>query len=157
MGSLSDSPLGAWMSSIVQKEGGPSKAQAYAQQLADGSISYDEVKKFADLIGEMDGPKKDGGYATPGANFLDDVAAETVKLGVYNSDINRLYRDASINYNTDSSSFKPIDESQRMYSANATGSNARQSQAANAGSGVPKASVTAASSSATKKQTLMGS
>lgn len=33
----------------------------------------------------------------------------------------------------------------------------RQNQAANAGSGVPKASVTAASSSATKKQTLMGS
>jgi len=33
----------------------------------------------------------------------------------------------------------------------------RQNQAANAGSGVPKASVTAATASATKKQTLMGS
>jgi len=157
MGSLSDSPLGAWLSVIVQKRGEPSKAQTYAQQLADGSIAYDEVKTFADHLGDFDRPTKDGGYKTPGANFLDDVAAETAKLGVFNADINRLYRDASLNYNTNSSSFKPIDESQRMYSANATGSNARQSQAANAGSGVPKASVTAASSSATKKQTLMGS
>lgn len=137
-------------SSMVAALGGLVAVPDIARSLANGTTNFDAIKARADEISSDDlGVAL---FGVDGANFIDNVAAETAKLGVFNTEISKLYDAAKVNSSTD---FKNPDESQRMTQARSAAAGSRVAMASASGSALSRASTTAVQAEAAKR-TLLG-
>lgn len=112
-----------------------------AMDLAAGTTTFGEIKDSTKTLPDR-----------ASATYLDKVATETAKIGVFNSEINKLYDAAKVNSSTN---FKNPDESQRMKQARSAAAGSRVALASAAGSALSKASTTAVQAEAAKR-TLLG-
>lgn len=137
---------------IAMMTGGQKYVAEDAKSLAEGTLTYADLKSRADKMSKLKATR-DNVYVDLGSEYLDKVAAESKNLGAFNSELNQLYRAASVN---SADMYKTPDESQAMYRVSSAAAGARTAQASAAGSSVPKSAITAVQAEASKR-TLMGS